>query len=169
MSGSENLARAVDWAVADDEGRRPRERAHRARDGAALGARHGKRRRSSIRRGTPSPILGLGGTAPTPPGGIEAEVLVVTSFDDLRVKGAEAKGRIVLFNVPYNDYSETVTYRTGGARTAAQYGAVAVLVRSVGPLGLRTHAHRQRDLSRRDSRRFRRPRSRPRTPTASRG
>jgi carboxypeptidase Q len=63
---------------------------------------------------------------------------VVTSFDDLRVKGAEAKNRIVLFNVPYNGYSETVTYRNGGARSAAQYGAVAVLVRSVGPLGLRT-------------------------------
>ena len=54
------------------------------------------------------------------------------------MKGADAKDRIVLFNVPYNGYSETVTYRTGGARSAAQYGAVAVLVRSVGPLGLRT-------------------------------
>jgi carboxypeptidase Q len=31
-----------------------------------------------------------------------------------------------------------MTYRTGGARTAALYGAVAVLVRSVGPTGLRT-------------------------------
>jgi len=56
----------------------------------------------------------------------------------MRVRGAEARGRIVLFNVPYNGYSETVTYRTGGARTAAQYGAVAALVRSVGPIGLRT-------------------------------
>ena len=40
--------------------------------------------------------------------------------------------------MPYTNYSDTVAYRTGGARTAAQYGAVAVLVRSVGPIGLRT-------------------------------
>ena len=67
------------------------------------------------------------------------------SFDDLRVKGADAKNRIVLFNVPYNGYSETVTYRNGGARSAAQYGAVAVLVRSVGPTRPAHDAHRQRD------------------------
>ena len=137
LSGSENLARAVDWAVrtmkADGLENVRTERVMvphwvRGREAAEIvdPPRHAV------------PILGLGGTAPTPPGGLEAEVLVVTSFDDLRVKGADAKGRIVLFNVPYNGYSETVTYRTGGARTAAQYGAVAVLVRSVGPIGLRT-------------------------------
>ncbi len=60
------------------------------------------------------------------------------SFDELRVRQADVRGRIVLFDVPYTNYSETVTYRTGGARTAALYGAVAVLVRSVGPTGLRT-------------------------------
>src|SRR5688572_23891783 len=137
LSGSENLTRAVDWAVrtmkADGLENVRTERVMvphwvRGRELAEIvdPARH------------ELPILGLGGTAPTPPGGLEAEVLVVTSFDDLRVKGAEAKNRIVLFNVPYNGYSETVTYRNGGARSAAQYGAVAVLVRSVGPLGLRT-------------------------------
>ena len=83
-------------------------------------------------------ILGLGGTVPTPPGGIEAEVLPVSSFDDLHARSAEARGRIVLFNAPFTTYSETVTYRTGSARAAAQYGAVAALVRSVGPVGLRT-------------------------------
>ena len=83
-------------------------------------------------------VLGLGGTVSTPPGGIEAEVLPVTSFDDLRARQSEARGRIVLFDVPYTNYSETVTYRTGGARTAAAYGAVAVLVRSIGPVGLQT-------------------------------
>ena len=83
-------------------------------------------------------VLGLGGTVATPPGGLEAEVVVVTSYTELRAKGAEAKGRIVLFDVPYSTYSETVAYRTGGARAAAEVGAVAVLVRSVGPMGLRT-------------------------------
>ena len=83
-------------------------------------------------------ILGLGGSVPTPPGGIEAEVLPVASFDELRTRQAEARGRIVLFDAQYTNYTETVTYRTSGARTAALYGAVAVLVRSVGPTGLRT-------------------------------
>jgi len=83
-------------------------------------------------------MLGLGGTIATPPEGVEAEVLPVNSFEDLQSRSAEAKGRIVLFNVPYTSYSETVTYRTTSARAAAQYGAVGVLVRSVGPIGLRT-------------------------------
>ena len=83
-------------------------------------------------------ILGLGGTVATPPGGLEADVLVVSSFDDLRSRASEARGKIVLFDVMYGGYAETVTYRNGGARAAAQQGAVAVLVRSIGPVGLRT-------------------------------
>jgi carboxypeptidase Q len=86
----------------------------------------------------PLAILGLGGTVSTPPGGLEAEVLVVNSLDDLRAQAGEARGRIVLFNVAYSGYAETVAYRNGGARAAAQQGAVAVLVRSIGPVGLRT-------------------------------
>lgn len=42
------------------------------------------------------PMLGLGGSVGTPPGGITAEVLVATSFDDLKAKAARAKGKIVL-------------------------------------------------------------------------
>jgi carboxypeptidase Q len=86
----------------------------------------------------PIEVLGLGGTVPTPPGGLEADVLVVSSFDDLRGRAAEAKGRIVLFNASFTNYGDSVTYRTAGARTAAQLGAVATLVRSIGPVGLRT-------------------------------
>ena len=86
----------------------------------------------------PLVMIGLGGTVATPPSGTEADVLVVASFDDLRARADAARGKIVLFNVPYSSYAETVTYRTNGARIAAQYGAVAALVRSVGPVGLRT-------------------------------
>jgi carboxypeptidase Q len=137
LSGSENLARAVEWAARMMKA----DGLENVRTERVL-VPHWVRGREAAEILDPSrqaiPILGLGGTVPTPPGGLEADVLVVTSFDDLRVKGAEAKNRIVLFNVPYNGYSETVTYRTGGARSAAQYGAVAVLIRSVGPIGLRT-------------------------------
>ena len=112
-------------------------------------------------------MLGLGGTIATPPDGLEAEVLVVESFDDLRTRAADAKGRIVLFNVPFTNYADTVTYRTGSARAAAQSGAVAVLVRSVGPHRSANAAHRQRAISRRTCRRFRRPRLPVRMRTAS--
>src|SRR5204863_3442614 len=83
-------------------------------------------------------VIGLGGTVATPAAGLDAEVVVVSSFADLRAKAADAKGRIVLFDVAYTSYSETVVYRTGGARAASELGAVAVLVRAVGPIGLRT-------------------------------
>ena len=39
---------------------------------------------------------------------------------------------------PYRGYGQTVAYRTNGASHAAQHGALAALVRSVGPDGLRT-------------------------------
>ncbi len=84
------------------------------------------------------PMLGLGGSVGTPAGGIEAEVLVVGSFDELAARADEADGRIVLFDVPFTSYGETVQYRVGGAVAAAEAGAVASLVRSVGPTSLST-------------------------------
>ena len=84
------------------------------------------------------PMLGLGGSVGTGPGGVQAEVLVVGSFDELAARAAEAQGRIVLFDVPFTTYGETVAYRVTGATAAAQAGAVASLVRSVGPTGLST-------------------------------
>ncbi|MFQ5599425.1 MAG: M20/M25/M40 family metallo-hydrolase, partial [Candidatus Krumholzibacteriia bacterium] len=45
---------------------------------------------------------------------------------------------IVLYNVPFTTYGETVRYRGDGADRASARGAVAALVRSVGPVSLRT-------------------------------
>ena len=77
------------------------------------------------------PMLGLGGSIATPPGGIRGEVLVVSSYDDLAARADEARGRIVLFDVPFTNYGQTVQYRSGGAIAAAKVGAVASLIRSV--------------------------------------
>jgi carboxypeptidase Q len=82
-------------------------------------------------------MLGLGGSVATPPDGIQADVIVVHSFEDLDAHAARARGAIVLFNVPFTTYGETVRFRSSGASRAAQHGALAVLVRSVGPPGLR--------------------------------
>jgi carboxypeptidase Q len=43
-----------------------------------------------------------------------------------------------LFNVVFTNYGATVAYRSGGPSRAAALGAAAVLVRAVGPTGLRT-------------------------------
>jgi carboxypeptidase Q len=83
-------------------------------------------------------MLGLGGSVGTPDDGIEAETLVVGSFNDLETKAVQVKGRIVVFNVPFTNYGQTVVYRSMGASRAARLGAVAVLVRSLGPPGYRT-------------------------------
>jgi len=137
LSGSENLQRAIDWAVAAMKAD-GLENVHTEPVMVPRWIRGHESARIVDPPQNDIEILGLGGTVATPPGGIEAEVLPVTSFDDLRERQAQARGRIVLFDVPYSTYYETVTYRTAGARTAAQYGAVAVLVRSVGPMGLQT-------------------------------
>jgi carboxypeptidase Q len=83
-------------------------------------------------------MLGLGDSVGTPPDGVQAEVLVVRSFEDLEAHSEQARGRIVLFNVPFTNYGETVRFRSQGPSRAARLGAVATLVRAVGPPGLRT-------------------------------
>jgi carboxypeptidase Q len=45
----------------------------------------------------------LGGSVATPPQGIAAQVLVVHSFDELRAHEAEARGKIVVFDVTFNE------------------------------------------------------------------
>src|SRR5260370_786922 len=74
------------------------------------------------------PMLGLGNSIGTPAGGIEAEVVVVSTFDELTALGAsKVKGKIVLYDAPYQGYGATVMYRAAGATRAAQLGAVAAL------------------------------------------
>ncbi|KAF9434501.1 hypothetical protein BGZ76_007908 [Entomortierella beljakovae] len=83
-------------------------------------------------------MLGLGASISTP--GVEAEVIVVTSKEELDQLGQEGKvkGRIVLFNRPFVSYDKNVVYRSQGALWAQEHGAVAALVRSVGPLSLQS-------------------------------
>jgi carboxypeptidase Q len=96
--------------------------------------------------GTPQKILltALGGSTATPADGITAEVVAVDNFDQLKAAGREkVAGKIVLFNFPFDKqkaaaglaldaYSEAVTYRASGAKLAAELGAAASLIRSVG-------------------------------------
>jgi carboxypeptidase Q len=86
----------------------------------------------------------ISGSSATPAEGITADVVVVHNFDELTALGREkVAGKIVLFNIPYDErkalagmafeaYGEAVVYRGRGAKAAAELGAVASLIRSVG-------------------------------------
>lgn len=137
ISGSDNLNRAIAWAV-ETMTKDGLENVHTERVMVPKWVRGVESLEITNPPHHVVPMLGLGGSVATPSAGIEAEVMVVASGDELTRRAAEAKGKIVLFNVPYTNYGETVAYRSGGARMAAQHGAVAALVRSVGPVGLRT-------------------------------
>ncbi|XP_053700201.1 carboxypeptidase Q-like [Synchiropus splendidus] len=81
-------------------------------------------------------MLGLGGSVGTPPEGITADVLVVQSFEELKRRSSEAKGKIVVYNQPFVSYGLTVAYREFGASEASKVGAVASLIRSVTPFSI---------------------------------
>jgi hypothetical protein len=83
-------------------------------------------------------MLGLGGSIATPRGGLTADVIAVSSFEELEKLGQKAvTGKIVVFDAPFVEYAETVLYRVTGASRAARLGAVAALVRSIAPVSLR--------------------------------
>lgn len=137
LSGSDSLERAIDWAVAQMKA----DGLENVRKEPVMVPKW-VRGRETLDLLEPTaqnlPMLGLGNSVGTPAGGLTGDVLVVSSFDDLKSRAADVKGRIVLFNVPFTTYGPTVTYRTTGPSRAAEFGAIAVLMRSVGPPGLRT-------------------------------
>ena len=137
LSGSENLERAVEWAVSEMK----RDRLDNVRAEKVM-VPHWVRGEESLEliepRGMKLSMLGLGNSIGTPPEGVTAEVAVVRSFDELEALGEKVRGRIVLNNVPYTGYGQTVAYRGAGASRAAKYGAVAALVRSITPVSLQT-------------------------------
>lgn len=95
--------------------------------------------RATMNGRTKLTICALGGSVPTPKGGIEAEVVEVRSLKEAEELGAKAKGKIVFFNRPFDPslentfaaYGGAVDQRGRGATAAAKSGAVGVLVRSM--------------------------------------
>lgn len=79
------------------------------------------------------PMLALGGSIGTPKEGIEADAIVLLSFEELELRKKDISGKIVVFNQPFISYGQSVQYRFYGAIRAASYGAVASLIRSVSP------------------------------------
>jgi carboxypeptidase Q len=137
LSGSPALEDAIDWAVEQMK----KDGLENVRKEPVKVPRWVRGQESleivSPRRHTLT-MLGLGNSVGTPAEGVEGELVIFRSFDELSAAGQEVKGKIVLFNVPFTTYGDTVRYRSAGPSRAASAGAVAMLVRSVGPPGLRT-------------------------------
>jgi carboxypeptidase Q len=89
-------------------------------------------------------LTALGGSTATPADGLTADLIVVDTFDELEALGSgKVGGKIVLFNEPFDkqkaaagfafsSYGDAVRYRAAGPKAAADLGAIACLVRSVG-------------------------------------
>lgn len=86
-------------------------------------------------------VCALGNSVGTGPEGVSAMVVEVKSFEDLKRLGEKnLKGKIVFFNRPmdptkvqtFTAYSGAVDQRGSGASEAAKYGAIGVIVRSMG-------------------------------------
>jgi len=85
----------------------------------------------------PLHMLGLGMSIGTPPGGITADAVAVSSFDELAKLGRDkVEGKIVVYNYVFTNYGSGRNYRSSGASRAAELGAAAVLVRSATPLAM---------------------------------
>src|SRR6185436_18839526 len=137
LSGSPALDRAIQWAVAEMT-RDGLENVHTERVMVPKWVRGAESAEIVEPARHSLGMLGLGDIVGTGGEGVQAEVLVLHTFEELDAKADSARGRIVLFNVPFTSYGETVRYRSQGPSRAARHGAVAALVRAVGPAGLRT-------------------------------
>lgn len=89
----------------------------------------------------PLAITALGGSVSTPTNGLRAQVVEVKDYDMLDSLGklGALQGKIVFYNYPmkqhfiktFHAYGDAVKYRWMGAVRAAEYGAVASVIRSL--------------------------------------
>lgn len=130
LSGSASLEAAIDWILASMKA----DGLDSVRGEPVMVPRWVRGEESArlvSPRGAPLHMLGLGRSIGTSTDGITAPVMVVGSFDELASRASEAEGKIVLFDVPFTSYGQTVRYRSGAANAASKAGAVAALIRSV--------------------------------------
>lgn len=146
-SGSENAAQAVSWTTAQFRAWGIDVRTEKVT--VPHWVRGDERARLVSHNNQKIVLTALGGSIATPTQGLTADVIEVSSYDELKQLGTKVKGKIVFYNNPmdpelvkarhsFEAYSRVVIYRGSGASRAAEYGAVAALIRSVGSASLRT-------------------------------
>jgi carboxypeptidase Q len=141
LSGSLAAAKAVEWgfkamkaAGADTVWLQPVDVPiwHRGKERLVIKVAGGRYRQV--------PMLSLGNTEGTNGKPLEAEVLMVRNFDELRtLPDDQIKGKIVFFNYrfrqdfvfTFNGYGDAVKYRGGGPSAAARRGAAGIIIRSM--------------------------------------
>src|SRR6476646_5875157 len=138
LSGSASLDRAVEWSV----GEMRKAGLENVRT-SPVKVPHWVRGRESATMlepvEKPLTMIGLGMSVGTSKEGILGDVVVVSNFDQLTAMGRDkVAGKIVLYNPHWEGYGQTVIYRSTGASRAAEYGAAAVLVRSMTGASLQT-------------------------------
>jgi hypothetical protein len=140
LSGSPGAAEAVRWGVQQikDAGVPVRTEPVTV-PGWVRGEERGEILAGPGRRVWPLALTALGGSPPTPAGGVEAEVVEVTSLEALAT--TPVQGRIVYFHHTMSSpegYNAASELRSFGPERAAERGAVATLVRSAATASLRT-------------------------------
>jgi len=132
LSGSAGAAEAVRWAADQFRAAGVNVRTEPVKVPVWVrGEERGEVLAASGRRAWPLALTALGGSPPTPAGGIEAEVVEVTGLQALET--APVQGRIVYFHhemAVASDYDRASAIRTFGPAKAARRGALATLVRS---------------------------------------
>lgn len=139
LTGSENAAKAVDWGY-KVLSELPFDTVYLQEITAPFWVR-GDIEKASVKSGSKSSelhIAALGGSVATN-GIIEAEVIELQGIQELDSYADQVRGKIVFFNRPmdkklintFDSYGGCVDQRYWGASKAAQYGALAVVVRSM--------------------------------------
>jgi hypothetical protein len=147
LSGSANAEKAVRWTTSQfrewgiDVRNEPVMVPHWVR---------GVERGRLVSHDQPLVLTALGGSIATPAGGITADVVEVTSYEELEKLGrAKIADRIVYYHASFDmalvesgrafeAYGKAVQFRGLGASRAAEYGAVAAIIRSVATASLRS-------------------------------
>lgn len=143
LSGSPQAAAAVEWTrhtlerIADTVWLQPVMVPHWVRGKKEKALIVNSRRLGTIEVN----VCALGGSVATGASGIAAAIVEVNSLEELKTLGSRnIQGKIVFFNRPMDPalintfaaYSGAVDQRAGGASEAARFGAVGVVVRSMG-------------------------------------
>ena len=136
MSGSENLEKSIDYMmdVLKEDGM---DNVHGEDVYVTNWVRNKEYARLVSPREFELSMLGLGTSVGTG-GEITADVIVVSSFDELAARADEVPGKIVVYNEDYDNYFDSAVYKSTGADVASGYGAVAALIRSLTDLSINT-------------------------------
>lgn len=140
LSGSEGAAKAVDWTeqVMTDYGF---DKVYKQDLFVPNWKRGDKEVAKIVGSDEVLTVLALGMSVATPEGGLTAQVVEVQGLEEVEELGREAiEGKIVFYNRPTDQrlirtgaaYGGAVDQRGSGPAMAAKYGAVGVVIRSVG-------------------------------------